>query len=312
MTSRIMHIASRNLNIYYDFDRRKLYNNGEWIDLSLSSNAHNLLEILANNYPNIMKYDAILDRLQIENSCYKTITSLVCKINKAFKPYNGEDDILKNTRSTGYCCSFKLEETVVDTTDNNVVSICQTDSTNAEAEHKDHKEDILSVNTESFYDYVFKNMEQIDSVQLAFHGGHLWTIQGTDQNRILKKLELNPEIDIQVLINRIDVAESISQHMRDQHAYQNNEYTNFPENKQKWMNISRDYPHIQVRECPLTIIHSYFCFHMKKADDSIMHLSFYAYDNPATELNFRICLSPADPSFKIYRKEFDYLWSKSD
>lgn len=160
-----------------------------------------------------------------------------------------------------------------------------------------------------FFDKFGSNISGIDSVQLAFHGGHTWRLHG-DYTKLLRGI-LSHKIPVRVLINEVSVAEEISPYMRDQIAYQLDEYPGFPKNRDAWIKLATIFDSLELRECPTPLMRSYYCFTMKNQTESESRISFYTYGNGDVSKNYKLYLTPESKYFELYRNEFEYLWKLS-
>ena len=160
-----------------------------------------------------------------------------------------------------------------------------------------------------FFSKFGSNISGIESVQLAFHGGHTWRLHG-DYPKLLRGI-LSHKIPVRVLINEVSVAEEISPYMRDQIAYQLDEYPGFPKNRDAWIKLATIFDSLELRECPTPLMRSYYCFTMKNQTESESRISFYTYGNGDVSKNYKLYLTPESKYFELYKNEFEYLWNLS-
>ena len=150
----------------------------------------------------------------------------------------------------------------------------------------------------------------VEGVDLAFHSGSPWLMPG-EQNELLVK-SLNNKIHWRVLINTVDAAESIGQHMRDKTAL----YIPFAQVRAQWKKMSEMYPDVlEVRECDIPLIHIHhsvrFTNNFTNNPYGELHIKYYAYNNTRLDNAFEHRVSSYSKFYSIYNEEFEFLWNRS-
>lgn len=150
----------------------------------------------------------------------------------------------------------------------------------------------------------------VRGVDMAFHGGSPWLTPGVQNDMFISSVKKG--VPWRVLINTVDAAESIAQHMRDADAL----YIPFAQVRAQWKRISELYPDVlEVRECSIPLIHVHHC--VRFTDDrnnspyGELHIKYYAYNNTRLDNAFEHQVSSFSKYYSIYNEEFEFLWDRS-
>ncbi len=163
-----------------------------------------------------------------------------------------------------------------------------------------------------FFKYNLENRAEYDisGVELAFHAGSPWLMPGEKNDLMIKSL--NKKIPWRVLINTVDAAESIGQHMRDQTAL----YIPFAQVHAQWKKLADMYPDVlEVRECDIPLIHIHhsvrFINNITHNPYGELHIKYYAYNNTRLDNAYEHRVNSYSKHYTIYNDEFDFLWQRS-
>lgn len=165
--------------------------------------------------------------------------------------------------------------------------------------------------TEFFkYNLEYRSDYKILGVDVAFHAGDPWLMPGEKHDLLMRSLKSN--IPWRVLINTVDAAESIGQHMRDDTAL----YVSFSQVREQWKKLQEMYPDmLEVRECTIPLIHVYhsvkFFDEKNKHPYGESHIKYYAYNNTRRDNEFEHQFSNFSKYYSLYSAEFEFLWEKS-
>lgn len=148
-------------------------------------------------------------------------------------------------------------------------------------------------------------------VDAAFHVGSPWLMHGPKNTLFINSLKRG--IRWRVLINTVEAAESIGQHMRDDDVW----YTPFHEMHSQWKKLATKYSDVlEVRECRIPLIHVHHCIKLQNAETGKshgeMHIRYYAYNNTRPDNAFEHELSESSKHYKMYSDEFEFLWEQSE
>lgn len=163
-----------------------------------------------------------------------------------------------------------------------------------------------------FFKYNLEERSGLDicGVDLAFHAGSPWLMPG-EKNELLIN-SLNKKIPWRVLINTVDAAESIGQHMRDETAL----YVPFAQVRAQWKKLADLYPDVlEVRESAIPLIHIHhsvrFVNNVTNNPYGELHIKYYAYNNTRLDNAFEHRVSSYSKFYSIYNDEFEFLWQRS-
>lgn len=169
------------------------------------------------------------------------------------------------------------------------------------------------VSTVDFFKYNLESRTdaKVTRVDVAFHAGAPWIMSG-EKNEILVK-SLGKGVKWRVIVNRPDVAEGIGKFMRNDAVL----YIPFSQVNSQWKRMSERYPDLlEVRECPIPLIHVYHSVHFEAEDKGKFldeaHVRYYAYNNARLDNAFEHKIHASSKYYSIYNEEFEYLWELSE
>ncbi len=150
----------------------------------------------------------------------------------------------------------------------------------------------------------------VTGVDVAFHAGSPWLMSGEKNDMFISSLKKG--IHWRVLINTVDAAESIGQHMRDETAL----YISFEQARAQWKKLANMYPDVlEVRECAIPLIHVHHSVKFRNNNTGNpygeLHIKYYAYNNTRLDNAFEHKVSSYSKYYSIYNDEFEFLWNKS-
>ena len=168
------------------------------------------------------------------------------------------------------------------------------------------------ITTTDFFRYNLNHREdmKVCGVDVAFHAGAPWLMPGEKNDLLISSVKRN--IPWRILINTVEAAESIAQHMRDETAL----YVPFTQVRAQWKKLADRYPdQVEVRECSIPLIHVHHAVKfLNPANDhpyGEMHIKYYAYNNLRPDNAFEHEVSSFSKYYAIYDDEFEFLWAKS-
>ncbi len=151
---------------------------------------------------------------------------------------------------------------------------------------------------------------KVKRVDVAFHAGSPWLMTGEKNALLINSLKKG--IPWRVMINTVDAAESIGQHMRDETAF----YISFEQVHAHWKKLQSLYPGVlEVRACPIPLIHVHHSVIFASDGDGQeygeQHIKYYAYNNTRLDNAFEHRVSSYSKHYAIYMEEFEFLWKQS-
>lgn len=167
------------------------------------------------------------------------------------------------------------------------------------------KESSELVSTEEYFRNALKNIEDIKSIDMAFHGGAEWftSIEKTD---LLHDL-VESGVHIRILLNLPNVSEKIAQHMR----HKRKKYMSFDECITRWAEFEEEYPdNVEIRVIDIPLLRRYYSVHTKDPKQDTVNIKYYTYANSRPDKNYQPIFYSDSDYFRLYRDEFEYLWNK--
>lgn len=167
------------------------------------------------------------------------------------------------------------------------------------------KESSEFVSTEEYFGNAFENVKDVESIDMAFHGGAEWftSIEKTD---LLHDL-VESGVHIRILLNLPSVSEKIAQHMRHKHK----KYMSFNECITRWTEFEEEYPDdVEIRMVDIPLLRRYYSLHMKDSKQDTVNIKYYTYANSRPDKNYQPIFYRESDFFRLYRDEFEYLWNK--
>ena len=158
---------------------------------------------------------------------------------------------------------------------------------------------------EAFFKNRMRNFDNIKGVDLAFHAGASW-LESIDRLEMLEDLA-EAGVQIRILINSPETAETIAQHMR--HKLKN--YMTFSECIEKWNNFMQMYENVSVRISDIPLLRIYYAFNMVDEENNAVRVKYYTYGNAKIDKNYSQNFEPKDAYYQLYKSEFEFLWDKA-
>jgi hypothetical protein len=165
--------------------------------------------------------------------------------------------------------------------------------------------DLLPKKTEEFFKSAVSSLEKFNRVDMAFHAGADW-FSSDSLLDILSDL-LEKKIRIRILLNTPESAEILGQHMRRPLK----KYVQFSEAIEEWKKKSEIYPDlVEVRTSSTPLLRRYY-FIRQDDGKGVCNIKYYTYGNYKTSADFRACFSNCDDYYRLYFKEYEYLWERA-
>lgn len=162
-----------------------------------------------------------------------------------------------------------------------------------------------SITTEEYFGKALKDVKNIESIDMAFHGGAEW-FTGIEKTDLLYDF-VEAGVYIRILLNPPDVADKIAQYMR----HKRKTYMSFKECIAKWRAFEKEYPdNVEIHIVDIPLLHRYYSLHMKNSKQDTINVKYYTYANSIPDKNYQSIFYRESDFFKLYRYEFDYLWNK--
>lgn len=156
--------------------------------------------------------------------------------------------------------------------------------------------------TEIFFCKGLRRVESPCCVDMAFHAGTEWR-RDSDKVDILADI-IERNIKLRVIVNESKTVEKVCAHMRQPLK----KYVSFDSIAMEWVELSKQFPeNIEVHIADIPLLYRLYIIRGK--NDGIANVKFYTYGNYRPGKDFRIAFNSADPEYKIYTDEFDYIWS---
>lgn len=144
--------------------------------------------------------------------------------------------------------------------------------------------------------------ERIQSIDMAFHGGEFWLLEGKPAYWLQQIAESG--IRVRVLVNTPSAVEKIAVHMRQEFKV----YIGFTRSIELWKEKETQYPNsIEVRTLDIPLMHRSYL--VRKDDGTgVANVTFYTYGKylPGNDIN--ILWEDTDREYTKIANEFDYLW----
>ena len=156
-----------------------------------------------------------------------------------------------------------------------------------------------------FFNKFINKLDEIEGVDFAFHAGSAW-LQDMERLEALTTL-CNARIKIRVLVNRPEIAESMSKYMR----HKLKKYLSFEDAIDSWLTLRNEYPNLEFRISDIPLLRIYYSFSMKNSAESATRIKFYTHGNPRIDKNFLQDFTGEDDFYKLYKSEFEFLWDNA-
>lgn len=161
--------------------------------------------------------------------------------------------------------------------------------------------------TERYFQEHLLDISMVERVDMAFHAGSLW-IASVQMNGLLRKM-LDHGVKVRVLLNEPKTAEQIGQHMRMKGV----RYIKFSESVKDWEALKNEYPEqIEIRLSDIILLRRYYSFTMCDKRLDTVNVKHYIYANADVEANHQSVFDMNSVYFELYRREFEYVWGRSD
>ena len=163
-----------------------------------------------------------------------------------------------------------------------------------------------------FFKYNLETRKDVSvcGVDVAFHAGAPWLTPGEKKDMLIRSLK--QKTPWRVLINTVEAAESIGQHMRDETAL----YIPFECVHDHWKKMASLFPDcLEVRECNIPLLHVHHAVRFTDTGNNQphgeLHVKYYAYNFTRTDSVFEHQVSSFSKYYAIYSDEFEFLWNQS-
>ena len=144
--------------------------------------------------------------------------------------------------------------------------------------------------------------ERIQSIDMAFHGGDFWLLEG--QRAYLLQKIAESGIHLRILVNASSAVEKICAHMRQEFKV----YLGFDRSIEIWKEKEAQYPDsIEVRVLDIPLLHRTYL--VRKDDGTgVANVTFYTYGNYLPGNDISVFWEDTDKEYRKIANEFDYLW----
>lgn len=167
------------------------------------------------------------------------------------------------------------------------------------------KESAELVSTEEYFGKALENVKNVESVDMAFHGGAEW-FTSIEKSDLLHDL-VDAGVHIRVLLNPSEVSEGIARHMR----HKRKTYMGFDECITRWKEFVSDHSEsVELRLVDIPLLRRYYSLHMKDPKQDTVNVKYYTYANSRPDKNYQPIFHRGSDYFNLYRDEFEYLWNK--
>lgn len=171
---------------------------------------------------------------------------------------------------------------------------------------KDSPEVVFSTE-EELLDHMFSEKENIECIEMAYHGGFKWLYYAKRITMLNDYLAGGGKM--RVIVNSSDAAEIAACHIRNPETY----YISFEKNIDSWKEFAaRHSGSVELVVSDIPLLHSYINFRTDPSERSRMLIIFYTYANSDLSRNHHLFLEENSPLYKLYQEEFEYLWKNKD
>ena len=139
---------------------------------------------------------------------------------------------------------------------------------------------------------------------MAFHAGADWR-RSSEKVEILTSI-IDKGITLRVLVNSAETVTSVCSHM----SQPLKKYVGFDNCVEEWLELARIYPdtiHVRVADVPL--LHRLYI--RKEEKNGFVNVKYYTYGNYTPDKDFRRVFDNSGMEYKLYTREFDYIWNKA-
>lgn len=144
--------------------------------------------------------------------------------------------------------------------------------------------------------------KMIHSIDMAFHGGDFWLLDGKRAYLLQKIAESG--IHLRILVNASSAVDKIAVHMRQEFKV----YIGFTRSIELWKEKKAQYPNsIEVRVLDVPLLHRTYL--VRKDDGTgVANVTFYTYGNYLPGNDISVFWEDTDKEYRKIANEFDYLW----
>ncbi|MCC8160405.1 MAG: toll/interleukin-1 receptor domain-containing protein [Oscillospiraceae bacterium] len=162
----------------------------------------------------------------------------------------------------------------------------------------------IPLKTEDFFCWAFKNINNIQSVDMAFHAGSAWHYD-SKLVEILQEI-IDRNIKLRIIINKEKMIKDIAIHRQQSLK----KYYGYNKSIEDWLEKERLYPDVvNVKIATVPLMHRYYL--VKGNGEGVAKVSFYTYGNPFSEQDFQYAFHSSTQGYQLYEQEFEYIWNKA-
>ena len=145
---------------------------------------------------------------------------------------------------------------------------------------------------------------KIATVDMCFHGGAFWHIEGS-RNKLLTKA-LNEGIKIRVIVNTTAQVNEICAHMKQP----NLQYMDFEKNIQNWFELMLKHPDsMEIHIANVPLFRRTYIIRGEKSK-GWANITYYSYGNVIEDCQ-RVNYRSGSCEYKLYVDEFEYIWNNA-
>lgn len=227
-------------------------------------------------------YDAKNDDMQ-------PLSRIISRLRK--KVSKGNDSFIELKKNGCYCLSLKESPFEVD-----------------EKNESDANQVLLPTTTIDFFAKALSNeseLGEVDSIDMAFHLGSLWLLDG--ERVVLLRKAIKNGIKIRIVVNTLDQVESVFPHT----SQEGQEYLDFDENAQKWKKFSTDNSNlVEFHIAKVPLLHRTYIIR-NKDNDGWANITYYSYGKHDKSENQSLSFRSKSKEYQRYLEEFDYIWDNA-
>ena len=279
---------------YIDFETKSFrYNNNE-IMKSRDLNVDELiiLKCLCLKYNSVVYNSEIFEFLyekayDAENDDMQPLSRIISRLRKKVSKGNGSFIELK--KNGCYCLPLKEPPFEVDAQN--------------EANTKP-----LPTTTIDFFAQALSNeseLGKVDSIDMAFHLGSLWLLDGKKFMLLRKAIENG--IKIRIVVNTLEQVKNIFPHT----SQEGQEYLSFDENSHKWEKFMMDnLSLVEFHIAKVPLLHRTYIIRNKE-NDGWANITYYSYGKHDKSENQSLSFRSKSKEYQRYLEEFNYIWENA-
>lgn len=159
------------------------------------------------------------------------------------------------------------------------------------------------IDTVTFFTKALNSVTNISEIDMFFQSGSEWHLNSDVVDLLLQILRKG--INMRIIVNDNSAVKETVLHMTQPLK----QYYGHDRSLKKWLEVADKYPDlISVHVADVPLMRRYH--NIKGKDNGIAKISYYTYGNYNPKTDYQQIVSSINPIYKLYAKEFEYLWVK--